>query len=49
MVHLTKADIAWITELLVLTAGIYDDYPELFNAKDEEVLKITSQLIGSLK
>lgn len=48
MIHLTKPDAAWLLKLLIIIEEIYEDYPELLNAEDEEVLKITGELIRSI-
>ena len=48
MIHLTKADADWLLKLLEIAEANYEDYPELYSVRDEEVLKIAGQLIRSI-
>jgi len=49
MIHVTKPDVEWLLKLLDSVEYIYQEYPELFTEEEEEILKVTGQLIRSLK
>lgn len=47
--QITNPDVEWLFKLYSILQFLYEEYPELFSAEDEEVLKITGELIRSLR
>jgi len=48
VINLTKPDVEWLVKQDNVIQWIYTNYPELFSEEQEEILRITSELIRSL-
>ncbi len=49
MVNLGRPDVEWLARLWELADEKRNDYPELYSDSEEELLKVTGELIRSLQ